>query len=94
MTGPEHWKEAELIVLGERCDYGCPHAGCAHEMAYLARAQVHATLAAAAATALGREGDGALMPDDRAAWIRVASEVPGESRRRREARETREQVSS
>jgi hypothetical protein len=52
MTGPEHFAEAERIVLGERCDYGCPHGGCAHEMAYLARAQVHALLALTAATAL------------------------------------------
>ncbi len=49
MIGPQHWQEADLIVTGERCDYGCPHAGCEHEMAYLARAQVHATLALAAA---------------------------------------------
>lgn len=49
MTGPEHWSEADVIVTGQRCDYGCPHAGCEHEMAYLARAQVHATLALAAA---------------------------------------------
>ncbi len=52
MTGAEHFAEAERIVLGERCDYGCPHTGCTHEMAYLARAQVHATLALVAATAL------------------------------------------
>src|SRR2546430_13450799 len=52
MTGLEHFAEAERIVLGERCDYGCPHGGCAHEMAYLARAQVHALLALTAATAL------------------------------------------
>jgi hypothetical protein len=48
MTGPEHWNEADLILSGECCGYGCPHVGCVHEMAYLARAQVHATLAAAA----------------------------------------------
>jgi hypothetical protein len=51
MTGPQHWEEADLIVTGERCDYGCPHAGCEHEMSYLARAQVHAILALAAALA-------------------------------------------
>ncbi len=58
MTGPEHYGEAQRIVLGERCDYGCPHAGCAHEMAYLARAQVHATPALTAATALPGEHPG------------------------------------
>jgi hypothetical protein len=49
VTGLQYWKEADQILSGERCDYGCPHAGCEHEMAYLARAQVHATLALAAA---------------------------------------------
>ena len=55
MTGPEHWAEADLILAGDNdpCSYGCPHAGCAHEMAMIARAQAHATLALAAATALG-----------------------------------------
>jgi hypothetical protein len=48
MTPAEHWEEAEAILTGERCDYGCPHVGCAHEMSYLARAQVHAILALAA----------------------------------------------
>ena len=40
------------------CDYGCPHSGCQHEMRQLARAQVHATLALAAATALPGEHPG------------------------------------
>jgi hypothetical protein len=52
MTGPEHWAEADLILSGDPCEYGCPHAGCPHEMRMIARAQVHATLALAAATAL------------------------------------------
>lgn len=47
MNGPQHWAEADLILTGDAdpCSYGCPHNGCAHEMAMLARAQVHATLA-------------------------------------------------
>ena len=55
MTGPEHWREADLILTGDAdpCSYGCPHTGCPHEMAMIARAQVHATMALAAATALG-----------------------------------------
>jgi hypothetical protein len=57
MTGPEHWSEAQLL-LENGCDYGCPHAGCDHERSYLARAQVHATLALAAATALPGEHPG------------------------------------
>ena len=48
MNGPQHWEEADQLLTGPMCDYGCPHAGCEHEMAYLARAQVHATLALAA----------------------------------------------
>ena len=48
MTPGEHWEEADTILTGERCDYGCPHVGCEHEMSYLARAQVHALLSLAA----------------------------------------------
>jgi hypothetical protein len=47
MDAAEHFREAEQIVTAG-CDYGCPHVGCVHEVAYLARAQVHATLALAA----------------------------------------------
>jgi hypothetical protein len=67
MTGPQHWAEADLIVTGERCDYGCPHAGCEHEMAYLARAQVHATLALAHAYVAGA----VMRPQDRDEWDRA-----------------------
>jgi hypothetical protein len=49
VNGPQHWKEADLILTEDPCEYGCPHAGCAHEMRQIARAQVHATLALAAA---------------------------------------------
>ena len=58
MTGPEHWSEADLILTRERCAYGWPHSGCEHEMSLIARAQVHATLALAAATALFGEHPG------------------------------------
>jgi hypothetical protein len=61
MTGPEHWSEAEQILSGESCEYGCPHSGCPHEMRLIARAQVHATLALAAATALPGEHPGDLQ---------------------------------
>jgi hypothetical protein len=70
VTGPQHWDEADLIVTGERCDYGCPHAGCGHEMAYLARAQVHAILALAAALACARLG--AMPVQDAEAWEDLA----------------------
>ncbi len=58
MTGPEHWSEAEQLLSEDPCEYGCPHSGCPHEMRLIARAQVHATLALAAATALPGEHPG------------------------------------
>ena len=45
MTPAEHWTEADLILSGDPCEYGCPHSGCAHELRLIARAQVHALLA-------------------------------------------------
>ena len=53
MNGPAHWREADLILTGEAdpCSYGCPHNGCPHEMAMLARAIGHGLLALTAATA-------------------------------------------
>jgi hypothetical protein len=71
MTGPEHWREAEQL-LDAACDYGCPHTGCAHELAYLAHAQVHATLAVAAAVAAGAR----MQHADRAQWQAVADGAP------------------
>ena len=67
MTGPEHYLEAEKALAGtthlER--------GAAADMSLLAEAQVHATLALAAATALrGAEG---LPTEDRHAWSDAAS---------------------
>ena len=64
MTGPEHWEEADRILTGESCDYGCPHTGCIHEVAYLARAQVHSTLALTAAVVAGA----GMKAADRAGW--------------------------
>lgn len=63
MTGPENYREATAL-LENSCDYGCPHAGCAHEMAYLARAQVHATLALAAAVVTAAD----MKPAHRHEW--------------------------
>jgi hypothetical protein len=56
MTAAENYREGQLL-LEDSCDYGCPHTGCAHEMARLARAQVHATftLAAVVAKATGQD---------------------------------------
>ena len=74
MTGPEHYREAEAELMPDGgCEYSCPHAGCAHEMAHIARAQVHATLALAAATAV-MVSDG-LPTADWAAWRDLAAET-------------------
>lgn len=57
MIGPGHWREADLILTSEgACEHGCLISGCPHEMAQLARAQAHATLALAAAAALAGMG--------------------------------------
>jgi hypothetical protein len=71
VTGPEHWREAELIITGDPCSYGCPHAGCEHEMAYLARAQVHALLALAEAHVAGA----VMRPEDRDEGDRVTGRL-------------------
>jgi len=74
VTGPEHYEEAERCLLGDSCEYGCPHSGCEHEMRMIARAQAHATLALAAATALHDASDVATR--DWSAWYRAAGTKP------------------
>jgi hypothetical protein len=69
MTGPNNYREAVLITEDSRCDYGCPHTGCQHEMAYLARAQVHATLALTAAVIAGTADK--IMPVIRDEWLKA-----------------------
>lgn len=69
-TGTEHYQEAERLL---------------REQGKLAAAQVHATLALAAATALGRVTDGGPTSADRSAWIAAASEHPAMKLRIREA---------
>ena len=71
MTGPDHYREAERL-LAEMPRERLPHP----DIAMIQQvAQVHATLALAAATALGREGEGRTQPSkDRAAWFDVAAE--------------------
>lgn len=71
MTGPEHWEEADVLLTSDPCEYGCPHSGCVHEMRLIARAQVHATLAAAAISAAGLLGQ--LPAEDASAWRAVLS---------------------
>jgi hypothetical protein len=74
MTGPENYREATVITENARCDYGCPHAGCPHEMAYLARAQVHATLALTAAVVAGSAS--VIRPSDRDRWQEAIDTPP------------------
>jgi len=69
VTGPNNYREAVLITEDSRCDYGCPHTGCPHEMAYLARAQVHATLALTAAVIAASAHR--LQPADRHEWMKA-----------------------
>ena len=75
MTGPEHWKEADLILSEDPCEYGCPHSGCAHEMRQIARAQVHATLALADAYVAGA----VMRPEDRDEWDRATGRLTTEA---------------
>ena len=42
MTGPGHWEEADLMLSGDPCEYGCPHTGCPHEMRMIAQAVARA----------------------------------------------------
>lgn len=69
MNGPEHFREADLILTSDPCEYGCPHSGCVHEMRMLARAQAHATLALTAATVAA--GVGAMPIREGHAWLDV-----------------------
>ena len=73
MTGPENYREAEncLDIARRVTDRGR-----GEDATFWQReAQVHATLALAAATALGHEGaDGTMPSRDRAQWFAAAAE--------------------
>ncbi len=75
MTGPEHYKEAERLLDGS----DAPYESDVEYANRLARAQVHATLALAAATAIPHAGQ---MPvPDCEAWEEVASAESAIARR-------------
>lgn len=74
MTGQQHWEEADLILSGDPCEYGCPHSGCAHEMSLIARAQVHAALALAEAYV----ASAVMCPEDRYEWDRATGRLEEE----------------
>lgn len=65
MTGPEHYAEAEALAA-KIAD------GAVDWEPIAALAQVHATLALAAATAMN-DADGGMVPTDWNAWAKVAS---------------------
>jgi hypothetical protein len=71
VNGPEHWREADLILSGDPCEYGCPHGGCPHEMRMIARAQVHALLAVAEAFV----ANVVMRPEERDAWDRATGRL-------------------
>lgn len=75
MTGSEHYRAAE-VLLGQLADES--HAVAAAEIAAIA--QVHATLALAAATAMGApldgEADSGLPQRDAEAWYEAAGTKP------------------
>lgn len=77
MTGPEHYREAEHLLAVASKDIW--------DAAHVQRAQVHATLALAAATAMSHWNDPSYPPmpqADRLAWEKVASERPAEQARK------------
>jgi hypothetical protein len=73
MNGPQHWREADLILTGDAdpCSYGCPHTGCPHEMAMLTRAIGHGLLALADVTALSA----VMGPEERDEWDRATGRL-------------------
>ena len=71
MTGPEHYRQAEEILEALAALAAAGTLPEAHSTALHRQAQVHATLALAAATALrGHEG---LPERDRKAWFEAAA---------------------
>lgn len=70
MTGPEHYREAEQLLADSRKI----ERGSATDVSMLAEAQVHATLALAAATALNcPHPEGGLTIPDYDQWMAAAS---------------------
>jgi hypothetical protein len=79
MTGPEHYREAERLIKGLTTDTGAVYVEDGNEQA-LALAQVHATLALAAATSMSAPLDGepetGLPQRDAEAWYQAAGVKP------------------
>jgi hypothetical protein len=78
MTGPWHYREAERLV---RYANGIPDGFPGDEFAQtMAQAQVHATLALAAATALRVTTPEGMGREDKQAWREVAASKQTETR--------------
>lgn len=79
MTGPEHYREAERLLNGLKTKHGLISVDDGNEQV-IAVAQAHATLALAAATAMGApvdgEADSGLPPADATAWNNAAGANP------------------
>ena len=73
MNGPQHYLRAEELLADITRDDGSVDFGDGGE-AFVAAAQVHATLALAAATAMG---DVPMHPHEFRAWSEVAGVVKG-----------------
>lgn len=71
MNGPEHYREAERLISDATDNDGDISATDEFVTATLAAAQVHATLALAAATALNDAEEGMALADNRA-WKNAA----------------------
>jgi len=87
MTGPEHFQKAEFFLA--QVD-----AGAADWQLLAASAQVHATLALAAATAMQHYNfETGMHTADRDAWYRAASEGPADKARRKAVEQAEERES-
>lgn len=79
MTGAEHYREAERLIKGLTTDTGAVYVADGNEQ-IIALAQVHATLAQAAAVAMSApvdgESDSGLPVRDCTAWYEVAGVKP------------------
>jgi hypothetical protein len=76
MTGPEHYREAERLLAESQTIHRPNDEGHCEADRTIAEAQVHATLALAAATALNDNATdaGGLPLEDFTAWAEAASE--------------------
>ncbi|MFD8226884.1 hypothetical protein ACFV16_22235 [Streptomyces massasporeus] len=75
-TGPQHYRQAEELLNAVRGLNPRNDESLREIEALTARAQAHATLANAAATALNRPDGEGMVRDDYREWMRTASVKP------------------